>query len=405
MSRSEEKSKKNGRLSMLFVMATVSAGLLLAVIIAVGAVLISGIAIVTDDSGKTTVVFGGGGKSDPFKRPASTLPPEMETSTGLVIEDPPSPSVSINPTENPGELTVSEIAKTVGPSVVGITVIKNGQGLVASGVILSTNGYIVTTADSVIGASKISVMLDNGETYPAELVGADRLSDIAVICIDADGLDAATFGNSDAAEVGDLAVAIGTPYSLGLMGTTTSGIISAINRDIIIEGRVMSLLRTDAYIANGCAGGAIVNRFGQVIGIISESLNGVFDGIGFAVPMNTAKPIIEDIIEGRLERSLSLGLTGRFIDQKLADNLSVPQGLYVYAVWTGSDAFEKGIRTGDVVVAMDGVEITDLAVYDYLRSQHKAGESALIRVYRDEAPYDSSPGEYFELEVRLGYIN
>ena len=116
---------------MLFAMAAVSAGLLLVVIIAVGAVLISGIAIVTDNSGKTTVVFGGGGKSDPFKRPASTLPPEMETSTGLVIEDPPSPSVSINPTENPGELTVSEIAKTVGPSVVGITVIKNGQGLLS----------------------------------------------------------------------------------------------------------------------------------------------------------------------------------------------------------------------------------------------------------------------------------
>lgn len=399
MAESQEKNKKQNTRSMLFTMAVVSACVLLLFILAVGFMLIKGVTFMTGDDGRISVIFGGGAASDPFARPEASG--QTAASGGLTIEDPPS-GVTTVPVENPGELTIPQIAKEVKPSVVGIAAYGSGYMSVGSGIILTGNGYIVTSYSVIRGAGELTVVLASGEKYPAEVVGADASSDIAVIYIEAAGLPAATFGNSDALEVGDLAVAIGTPYSLSLMGTTTSGIISAINRDIIIDGRVMSLIQTDASVAEGSAGGALVNKYGQIVGINSIALGKEFGGIGFAVPMNTAKPIIDELVkQGGISANPSLGITGQFLSNELSATYGLPDGLYVRAVWTGSDTYKKGVRPGDIVTALDGVRITDISAYNERKNSHRAGESVMLTVYRDSNIYDDQPGNYFSVTVTL----
>ena len=234
----------------------------------------------------------------------------------------PSGAPTLVTTNGGGELTVNEIAKRLGPSCVGVInkakvqpqrfydpfsgryyyyqnpaegeMVQQGSG---SGIIISQDGYIVTNQHVIADATELIVVLNSGEEHKATLVGADEKTDLAVLKINATGLTPAVLGDSNLAEVGDLAVAIGNPLGQELAGTVTAGVISAVNRKMTVDNRTYNLIQTDAAINPGNSGGALVNKYGQVIGInsIKMSQSGV-EGIGFAIAMSEAKPIIDDLM-------------------------------------------------------------------------------------------------------------
>jgi len=287
-----------------------------------------------------------------------------------------------------GALTVKQISQKVRASVVGVT----GQSAqsfssssVGSGIIMSADGYIITNNHVIEGMTTISVVLDDGTTHPARLIGADARTDLAVIKINADNLPAAEFGDSDKLEQGDPAIAIGNPAGLQLQNTVTSGIISAINRDILIEDRTMTLIQTDASINPGNSGGPLVNEFGQVIGINTIKIGiTYYEGLGFAIPINTAKPIIDELISnGYIKGRPSIGINGQSISARDAAFYNLPEGLYVEYVHPYSDAFRKGLRRGDVITRMNGTKLSSTAEIKKIRDNFKAGDTVTLTIYRN----------------------
>ena len=287
-----------------------------------------------------------------------------------------------------GALTVKQISQKVRNSVVGVT----GQSAesfsassVGSGIIMSADGYIITNNHVIEGMTTISVVLDDGTTYPARLIGSDARTDLAVIKVEAKDLHAAEFGDSDKLEQGDPAIAIGNPAGLQLQNTVTSGIISAINRDIVIEDRTMTLIQTDASINPGNSGGPLVNEFGQVIGINTVKVGiSYYEGLGFAIPINTAKPIIDELISnGYIKGRPSIGINGQSIGARDAAFYGLPEGLYVEYVHPYSDAFRKGLRRGDVITKMNGTKLSSTAEIKKIRDNFKAGDEVTLSVYRN----------------------
>lgn len=255
-----------------------------------------------------------------------------------------------------------------------------------SGVILTSDGYIVTNNHVIDGASKITVTLKNGESYDAKLIGADATSDLAVLKIEATDLQTATLGDSDKLSVGDLAVAIGNPLG-ELGGTVTEGIISALDREITVENQPMTLLQTSAAINPGNSGGGLFNGKGELIGIVNAktSASGI-EGLGFAIPVNTAKPVIEDLIQkGYVTGRIKLGVS--FIDiqdQTTAMRYRVNDlGTYVYQVNDGSDADKAGLLTGDLVEEIDGTKITSSSQIKEMMADYSVGDKMKIKVLRD----------------------
>lgn len=370
-------------------------------------VCLQGVAIVSGSDGKVAIVIGknasGGSPFDLAENPPETTAVTTAAVT-LSIQNPPeSAATQTNPT---GALTTREIAAKVRPSVVGILASSrySMSPKLGSGIIWTEDGYIITNQHVISGMTDITVVLESGDRYPATLVGEDEYSDLAVIRIEATGLPAAEFGNSDALQVGDKAVCIGTPYDLSLMGTTTEGIISAINRDIVYENRVMTLIQTDATINPGNSGGPLVNEYGQVVGITSMKIMNEyqeFEGLGFAIPINTAKGIIEELVTyGKVVGKPALGISGRMLSASTAAANNVPIGLYVSEVYSVSDAYNK-LRPGDIITKIDGTEITDLAIFNKIKNQHKAGDTVVLTVYRDINFYDELPGVTLEITVTL----
>jgi serine protease Do len=252
-----------------------------------------------------------------------------------------------------------------------------------SGIIISTDGYIVTNYHVVEGANTITVTLDDGSDYAAYFVGSDAYSDIAVLQIQQTGLQAAEFGDSDAVRVGEIAIAIGNPTGQ-LQGTATSGIISALNRNVQINNTVMNLIQTDAAINSGNSGGPLLNRYGQVVGITSAkvSLTG-YEGLGFAIPSNTAKPIIEALVrQGYVSGRPMLGVNVSELSKMAANFYRVPQGLYVNSVAAGSSAAAKGLKAGDIITKINGASVTTLDSGVSLRNEMKAGDTVTITIYR-----------------------
>ena len=247
---------------------------------------------------------------------------------------------------------VSDVVQKVRPSVVGVitesfqTYSTSSTG---SGIILSEDGYIVTNNHVVEGGDSIAVTLDDGETYAAELIGTDVKSDIAVLKIDAQNLPAAEFGDSSQVEVGEAAIAIGNP--LGLNGTVTAGIISAVDREIQVGSSNMVLLQTDASINPGNSGGALLNEYGQVIGVNSAKISSEdSEGLGFAIPSNTVEPIVEELIDkGYVSGRPLTGISGRNVSALAAAFYNIPQGILVDQVAPESDAAAKGLTAGDVI--------------------------------------------------------
>lgn len=290
-------------------------------------------------------------------------------------------------------LSIMQIAKQAKPAVVAISTearISNqfGQtGIVdaaGSGFIITANGYIVTNYHVVEGAQTISVALDDGQIFKATIVGSDPRNDLSVLKIDGNNLPTVTLGKSADLEVGELAVAIGNPLG-ELSGTVTAGIISALDREVTIEGVTMRLLQTDAAINSGNSGGALINSFGEVIGInnAKNAGDGV-EGLGFAIPIDTAKPIIESLIRyGYVQGRPKIGIGTRDITKQMAEYYKMPVGIYVSSVEANSAAAIAGIKVGDVITKADGKETLTTDALNEAKTFHKVGDSMSITLVRD----------------------
>ena len=296
------------------------------------------------------------------------------------------------------EPAIPVIARKVTPAVVGIATISVDYDFfyrpikseaVGSGVIVDSLGYIVTNDHVVSGADTITVFLSNGEKYKAKCLYTDPAIDIAVIKIDAPNLTAAKLGDSDRVVVGDLAVAIGNPLGLSLQRSVTAGIISALNRMVAVkDGRgailMLDLIQTDASINPGNSGGPLLNGTGEVIGINTVKASQA-EAIGFAIPVNTTKPIVNSILKkGRFERPF-LGIDG--IDRDMARlidiRVDVDSGIYVTGVEDGSPADKVGIKKGDIIVRLAGSRVESMSKFRQLLYSLEVGKSTEVEILRD----------------------
>ena len=287
-----------------------------------------------------------------------------------------------------GELTLQQIYQQNIPSVVSISCALPGGHSSGTGVVLTREGLLVTNAHVVEGAMEILVLLSDGRQFEAQAVGLDGISDLAVLRIDAEDLTPAVFGNSDQTQVGDTVVAIGDPLGIELRGTMTDGIISAINRDVEVGGRVMSLLQTNAALNSGNSGGPLINRFGQVIGINTMkvgdyvSASGV-EGLGFAIPSTTVKTIVDQLIsQGYVSGRPTLGISGESLSMFYQHYYLLPSGLYITSVAPDSPAAQAGIEPGDILLTLDGVRIESQEALDRFLFAHQVGDTVTVTIYR-----------------------
>lgn len=284
--------------------------------------------------------------------------------------------------------SAEDIAKQVRPSVVGI--IQYRKGLIkeageGSGIIMNTQGDIITNNHVVEGASSLRVVTSDGKNLPASVVGRDSRTDLAVIKVSGKGLSAAKFGNSDQSLVGEPVVAIGNPSGLLLAGSVTGGIISAINRNIDVGNGPMNLIQTDAAINPGNSGGALVNMYGQVVGVNSAKIaQQGFEGLGFSIPVNTAKPIVESLIKyGYVKGRVRLGFSCHVVDAELGAFSGLPAGIYIDYVDPQSCSAKAGLTAGDVITAAGGRAVATFAALVSVRDSHKPGDNMSFTVYRD----------------------
>ena len=298
-------------------------------------------------------------------------------------------------------LTTEQVADLVSPSVVVITTeqvvysqwswygqnqVESGAG---SGVIISSDGYILTCAHVVDGASNITVTI-NDKDYTATLVGEDTTSDIAVIKIDADGLTPATVGDSDSLKVGQSVMAVGNPLG-ELGGTVTGGMISALNRSVTIQGsssvNTMSLIQMDASVSPGNSGGGLFNMNGELVGIVNaKSSSSDAEGLGFAIPINDAIKVAQELLEnGYVTGRPYLGITYLAVtDAQTASQLGVnAYGVYVVEVVKGGPAEKAGLQAGDRIVSVDGTEIASKDDLGTLMQKHAAGDTLSITIARE----------------------
>lgn len=296
---------------------------------------------------------------------------------------------------------VADIAEGLGPSIVGILNyrvagvgqdqrrILSGSG---SGIILTEDGYIVTNFHVVEGADALSILSVGGEEIEARLVGRDSTNDLAVLKVEETGLVPAPLGDSTKVRVGEPAIAMGNPLGSELAGTVTLGIISATNRVINVDGFNLTLLQTDAAINPGNSGGALINIRGEVIGIntlktfiagFDESGNQIpTEGIGFAIPMHVARPIIETIIsQGSIVRP-GIGVTLALVDADTAEQFEIPEGLQVMSVVSGGPAALAGIRVNDIIVSFEG-NPAEMETFRKAITDRRPGDTLAIRIWRN----------------------
>ena len=254
-----------------------------------------------------------------------------------------------------------------------------------SGIIMSEDGYIITNAHVVEDATSLKVMTSDGETYEAQLIGSDTVTDLAVVKIDATGLTAAEFGSSEDLRVADKVMAIGNPGGHELSSSVTIGYVSALNRAIAnnTTGYTMEYIQTDAAINPGNSGGALINEYGQVVGINSAKISATgYEGLGFAIPIDTAQPIISDLIQyGYVKDRAVLGISGQFIDSMTGRFYGLPQGEYV-AQLNSSEAQASGLQVGDVITAIDGQQLDSESTLRSAILSKKPGDTVTLQVYR-----------------------
>ncbi len=297
-------------------------------------------------------------------------------------------------------LSVAQIAKKVRPSVVGIVGTAEdfyGSSSLGSGIILSADGYILTNAHVVEGSEVLTVVLDDKREFPGKLLGKDAKSDIAIVKIEAEGLQAAEFGDSDILVVGELAVAIGNPSSLDLAGTTTAGIISAVNRKLVVDasGNMLELIQTDAAINPGNSGGPLLNQYGQVIGINTIKLSSsVYEGLCFAIPTNVFKPIIDELMEhGYVSGYPTIGINGSSVTAYQAQVYNVPLGVYISSVHPDSDAANQDLKPGDIITHVNGEAVYSISDVNLIKNKFAVGDTMTLTLYRE--------GKSFDVRIRL----
>ncbi|WP_010247483.1 S1C family serine protease [Acetivibrio cellulolyticus] len=315
---------------------------------------------------------------------------------------------------------VVAVAEKVGPSVVGISVKFQSQNFFfgaqegsasGSGIIIKSNGYIMTNnhvisealqdySNKTLNGAKIEVILPNevDKPYSATVVGRDEKTDLAVLKIEATNLPAIEMGNSDEVKVGEMAVAIGNPGGLEYMGSVTVGVISGLNRTISIdENNGLKLIQTDAAINPGNSGGALVNSEGKLIGINTAKISGDgFEGLGFAIPVNNAKEITDNLIEYKYVKGRpSIGISiNQSFNEDIAARYNVPAGVLIEEVSPLSGAYNAGLKRGDIITKVDGKVIKTYSELNDIKNKHKVGEKIKLEVYRD--------GKTLTVEVLLG---
>lgn len=275
-----------------------------------------------------------------------------------------------------------------------------------TGIIMKEDGYIVTNAHVVYTdeydagkATDVAVLLNDETRYDAKIIAFDKETDLAILKIDASGLTPAEFGDSNDLRVGELVIAVGNPLGFELFGSVTSGIVSALNREITVNEKSMALIQTDAAINNGNSGGPLLNSCGQVIGINSAKMGSSYgqsnvEGLGFAIPISDAKLIIDDLIKnGYVTGRPKLGFSSYDISELRALYTGYPMGVCVYDVEKGGAADLAGIRTNDIIIAIDGQPITTAKEMNRIKDSHNAGDTISITVFRG--------GEDLQLQITL----
>lgn len=265
-----------------------------------------------------------------------------------------------------------------------------------SGIIISEDGYILTNNHVISGADKITVYVNSGEddaeeqTYEATLVGSSENNDIAVLKIDAEGLNAAAFGDSDQLEVGELAVAIGNPMGK-VHGSVTAGIISAVEQELTIDDVTINAIQTDAAINPGNSGGALFDSYGNVIGVVYAKSSSVsIEGIGYAIPVNNIKELVEqmindpDSVKDQTKGSqIMLGITIQNITEDMSKQYSMPVGVYITDVSTMSAAERAGLQKGDIIVGFAGEDVKTADELNALKAKQTPGDTVAVKIDRN----------------------
>lgn len=298
-------------------------------------------------------------------------------------------------TDDDTSLSIKEIATLTTSSVVEISTeattygsfmqqyVTSGSG---SGVILSADGYIVTCYHVIEGATKIVVRLSDGTEYDATVIGSDMDNDISVLKITANDLNPAVLGDSDAMSVGDMVVAIGNPLG-ELGGTVTSGILSALDREITIDDTTMTLLQTNAAVNPGNSGGALFNAYGELIGIVNAKSSGDnIEGLGFAIPINSVKDSIEQLIsQGYVTGKRVLGITiVNVTDTQTAQQYNVTDfGIYITAIQENSLAVSVGFEIGDRIISVNSIEVSTVSELQQLYKNCTVGDNVTFKIVRN----------------------
>ncbi len=310
----------------------------------------------------------------------------------------PTVSLALSPIGSSGEaLDLATLYTRCSPSVVSVSAYWDNQTYAwGSGVLFSSDGYIVTNNHVIENAVSAEVTLYDDRTYEAVLVGYDVQTDLAVLKIDATGLTPATFGDSDALQIGDTVVAIGNPIGPAYRNTMTDGILSAIGREVTSNGYSMLLLQTNAAINEGNSGGPLFNIYGQVIGItnmkIASPYSGI-EGIGFSIPSSTVAEIVNLLIQhGSISRG-SIGITLGAMPAELSSYYEIPEGLYISAVNPDSDAYAKGVLAGDILTEINGTPVTTTDEVMRFRDRCQIGDTLTLTLFRD--------GSYLTVTVEI----
>lgn len=316
-------------------------------------------------------------------------------------------SPPINIVTNDDINTVAAVAKKAMSSVVGITTVEVQQSVfpffatqevegVGSGVIVDSNGYILTNSHVVADgkAKSVTVLLDNGDSKPAKVLWNDSLLDLAIVKVDATNLPIADLGDSDELEVGEIVVAIGNPLGLDFQRTVTSGIISGLHRSVKIGNNVIEdLIQTDASINQGNSGGPLLNSKGEVIGINTAKITSA-EGLGFAIPINQAKAIVEEVITNGTYQTVVIGITGASVsDYQRAFGVKLPveKGVVLLQIHENTPAYDAGLRIGDIITKIDDINIDNMSQLKKALYKYKIGDKAKLTIYRTN--------EVLEIEV------
>jgi serine protease Do len=311
------------------------------------------------------------------------------------------PELTLQSAGDREELSLQQLYSRCADSVVGIKASTDGSLGYAwgTGIVMTMDGYILTNEHVIDGTDSAVVVLSDGSEYPALLVGEDVQTDIALLKIDAPPLHAAEFGDSSEMQVGDPVAAIGNPLSDTFTNSLTNGIISAINRDVSVNGRKMTLLQTNAALNEGNSGGPLLNMYGQVVGITNmKMVNNYSDvtveGIGFAIPTTTVKSVVDQLIaKGRVTGRPGLGITVTAVSEAVSRRYEIPCGLFVDSVVPGSDAEAQGVRPDDIITAANGQEILTTDDLLQIRDSLSVGDHLSLTLWRE--------GETLEITIRV----